>query len=275
MDLREQFPSLGFLGAGNMATAMLRAVIAKKLLPPKSCLAFDVVPEKVGHLVKELGIQAQTDPVQFAESCSSLVLATKPQDLRKALDAIRSGVHANLRIVSIAAGVPCKTIEAALPAGTRVVRVMPNTPALIGMGAAGIAGGTHATKNDIEAVLALFQAVGEAYEVTEDQLDAITALSGSGPAYVFRFMELIHAAGEEMGLDSDLARRLTLQTFVGSAHLAKESPESPAELRRRVTSPGGTTAAALEVFEKRELDKIVKDGLKAARDRSIELAQKF
>lgn len=275
MSLREYFPSLGFIGAGNMAGAILRSVVRKDLLDGSQCAVTDVLKEKTRVLHDELGARECADVAELLDCSRAVVLATKPQDLRAALQAAAGHVDPEHLIISIAAGVPARAIEALLPAGTRVVRVMPNTPALIGEGAAGVAPGGSATRDDVDAVMALFSAVGLAAEVKESDLDAITALSGSGPAYVFRFMELMMAAGEEMGLAPEAARKLTLQTFVGASRLAMESPESPAELRKRVTSKGGTTAAALEEFERRGLEETIKSGLKRACARSAELAAGF
>lgn len=271
--LRDRFPSLGFLGAGNMAGAIVRATVGKGLLPPGAVRVFDVLAEKTDALRDELGIGVAPSAGDLFDSCDAIVLATKPQDLRKALADSGARVRANHLLISIAAGIRAASIEAILPPGARVVRVMPNTPAMVGEGAAGVAAGTSATRADVEATVALFGAVGFAAEVDESLLDAVTALSGSGPAYVFRFMEAMQAAGESLGLAPELARDLALRTFLGAAKLAAESPEPPAELRRRVTSPGGTTAAALRVFEDGGFENLVRDALTAARDRSIELSR--
>lgn len=273
MSLSDYFPSLGFIGAGNMAGAIVRSVVAQGLLKPSVCAATDVIAEKAEALARELGIRAARTPQDLLASCSSVVLAIKPQDMRALLDSIRASVTPEHRIVSIAAGVPCRVIEAALGEGRRVVRVMPNTPALIGLGAAGVAAGACATPEDLRAVCALFEAVGIASEVAESDLDAVTALSGSGPAYVFKVMELLEEAGREMGLDRNLAHRFTIQTFEGAARLAASSPEPLAELRARVTSKGGTTAAALDVLKAGGLDDLFKRAVQRARERSIELAR--
>lgn len=272
MNLSPHFETLGFLGAGNMASAILRAIIGGKLFPPEKCAVMDVITGKAEEVSRELGVRVAGSPAELFGMCTSVVLATKPQDLRAALEQASGAVGPQHRVISIAAGVRSSRIEAILPAGTRVVRVMPNTPAMIGLGAAAVAGGAHATRDDIAATLALFEAVGIAAEVREDDLDAVTALSGSGPAYIFRFIELMQKAGEEMGLEPELARKLTLQTVVGAARLASKSDEPPSVLRERVTSKGGTTAAALEVFEQRGLENIVIDALKRAQERSRELA---
>lgn len=272
MSLAKHFSTLGFLGAGNMAGAILKSVAGKRLIEPQDCWACDVLPEKPRALAAELGISVAASAAELFEKCASVVIATKPQDLAALLESIKGDVTPDHRIISICAGAATKMFEAALGEGARVVRVMPNTPALIGEGAAGVAGGAHATPDDVAAVVALFEAVGIAAEVAESDLDAITALSGSGPAYVFKTIELLEAAGIEMGLDPDLSRRFAIQTFVGASKLAAESDATPAELRARVTSKGGTTAAALEAFESGGLDALFISAVKRARERSIELA---
>lgn len=278
MSLIEQFPSLGFIGAGNMAGAIVRGVLAKGLLPADRIVVCDALAEKARELGAELGVGVAASPAELVERSQSFVLATKPQDLRGVVESVATGVGPDRRVISIAAGVSTGKIEgwiaAAAPGATpRVVRVMPNTPALVGAGAAGVAGGAHASAGDVAATLALFEAVGVAAQTREEDLDAVTALSGSGPAYVFLLMEALQAAGEEMGLDAELARRFTLQTFLGAALLAQESGEPAGDLRRKVTSPGGTTAAALKVFEDEGLAEIFRRGVRRAQERSRELAK--
>lgn len=275
MSLSELIPSLGFLGAGNMATAILGAVVSKGLIEPDRVAATDVLPEKAKQLAEKFGTRAYATPEELLATCETIVLAVKPQDLPGLLKSIAPSATPKHLFISICAGVRTGKIEASLGQNstvTRVVRVMPNTPALIGQGAAGVAGGSNATADDVKATLALFEAVGIAAEVQESDLDAITALSGSGPAYVFKFIETIQAAGEAMGLDPDLARRFTIQTFLGAANLAAQSEDSPAELRAKVTSKGGTTAAALDKFAEGDLERVISEGVLRARERSIELA---
>jgi len=271
--LESFFPSLGFLGAGNMAGALLRGTAGRGLLSPERVWACDVIADKLQALQQELKIQVTGEPASLVRQARSIVLAVKPQDLLAVLDAIRGAVTPDHLIVSIIAGKAIATLAEHLPALTRIVRVMPNTPALIGLGAAGVAAGPHATARDLEATLELFRAVGIATQVEERDLDAVTALSGSGPAYVYRFMEILVEAGVALGLKPEVAAPLALQTVLGAAQMARESPESLSELRRRVTSPGGTTAAALAKFEELGLAEVLKAGLAAARDRSIELAK--
>ncbi|HOR26543.1 MAG: Pyrroline-5-carboxylate reductase [candidate division BRC1 bacterium ADurb.BinA292] len=271
-DLQCLFPTLGFLGAGNMATAIIRATVGRGLLAPETVQILDVVPEKTEQLHQELNVQIAADPAALARSVSALVLAVKPQTMDAALASLRDAVNENHLVISIAAGIPAGRIARGLRNRARVVRVMPNTPALIGCGAAGVAAGPGAGERDVAAVTQLFGAMGIAVPVAEEQLDAVTALSGSGPAYVFRVMEILREAGEEMGLARDISHALTLQTVLGAARLASESGEDPAVLRQRVTSPGGTTEAALGKFDELNLAGVFKAGVHRARDRSRELA---
>jgi pyrroline-5-carboxylate reductase len=271
--LQQLIPTLGFLGAGNMAGAILKGTVGRGLLAPQNAWACDVLPDKLATLHTELGIGTTQDPLELVRNARTIVLATKPQDLLAGLNRIAAEITPDHCLISIAAGLPLELLAAHLPAGTRLVRVMPNTPALVGAGAAGVAAGPSAHPEDLQAALALFSAVGLACEVREGQLDAVTAVSGSGPAYVFRMMELMIEAGKELGLSTEVAQQLTLQTFLGAARLAEASPETPATLRERVTSKGGTTAAALGVFEAQGLGEIYKAGIRQAAVRSRELAE--
>jgi pyrroline-5-carboxylate reductase len=263
---------LGFLGAGNMAGALMRGAIVAGAIEPDRILACDVIAATLETLKSELGIGVAASSAELLDRCRIVVLAVKPQQMGAALDAVRDRVRPEHLLISIAAGQTCARLAERLPQGTRLVRVMPNTPSLVGRGAAGVAAGPHARPEDVQAALALMRAIGIAVEVSEPELDAVTALSGSGPAYIFRIIELMREAGVEMGLSLEVARELTLQTVAGAAALAIESGVDPAELRRRVTSPGGTTAAALEVMDERGMGDIFKAALHRARERSRELA---
>lgn len=267
------FPSLGFIGSGNMAGALLRGTVGRGMLAPSSVWACDIVEDKLKTLKLELEIKTTLDPRAVLLQAESILLAVKPQDSLSVLDSIRDLVTPRHRIISIVAGKTTATLGEHLPAGTRIVRVMPNTPALVGLGATGVAAGEHATAEDLAATLELFRAVGIAYEVREADIDAITALSGSGPAYVYRFMEVMAEAGEAMGLAPEVSRQLTMQTVLGAVTMAMEGGEPLPELRRRVTSPGGTTAAALAAFDEKGLAEALKAGILRARERSIELSQ--
>lgn len=260
--------TLGVLGGGNMAEALLKGIITSKLLESKKITVYDILPERRA-LFKSMGCIEATTPKQTTSS-SILLVAVKPQNVREALAEITSP---KALFISIAAGVSTPTLEAVLGGDARVIRVMPNTPLLVGKGMAGLCRGSKATDKDMHIAMALFRCGGDAVEVSEDAMDAVTALSGSGPAYVFRFAEAMFAAGERMGLSAELARRLTIGTLRGAAEMLEKDSDA-SELRRKVTSPGGTTAAALGVFEEGGLEDLVAKALSAAQARSMELGQK-
>lgn len=206
-----------------------------------------------------------------AAGAAVLLLATKPQHVETLLAAIAPALRPGALVVSVAAGVTTARIEAQLAPGTPVVRCMPNTPALLGEGISAIAGGAQAGEEHLATAESLLAAVGAVVRVQEAQLDAVTALSGSGPAYVFYLVEALVRTGVELGLPAELAHRLAVQTAVGSAAMLRDGGQSPTELREAVTSPGGTTAAAVAVFDERGLSATVRDAMHAAARRSAEI----
>ena len=271
---RQPSPRIIFVGAGNMASALIGGLIARGTAPA-SLQAIDPSASQREALGARFGIAthaASGDPVGQADV---IVMAVKPQQMHEAVDALAPQIATQL-IISVAAGVRATDLSRWLGGYSRIVRTMPNTPALIGLGATGLAmlaGGTDADRKLAESIM---QAVGQTVWVDdESQLDAVTALSGSGPAYVFRFIESMIAAGTGLGLSPEQSRQLALQTVSGAAQLACASSEPVALLRERVTSKGGTTAAALSVFEARGLDAVVAQAMGAARDRSAELGDEF
>ena len=267
------FPSLGFIGGGNMASAILKGTVGRGQLSAQRVWVCDLLTERREQLEAELGVNTTGQLPELLTRCEAIVLCVKPQQMEAVLEAVAPHVRSGQVFISIAAGVPLAKFSSALGTGVRLIRVMPNTPALVGEGAAGVAAGPGASAEDLAGVLALFAAVGTAAEVTEAQLDAVTAISGSGPAYCFRMMEVMIDAGVEMGLSREVASELTLQTFLGAARLALGSEESPAALRERVTSPGGTTQAALETFEREGLPAALRAGILRAAERSRELSK--
>lgn len=259
-----------FIGAGNMAEAIVRGMVDASFCAPKQIVLTDVRPERLADLKADLGVEVSTD-FRVVEAANVVVLAIKPQVMDDVLKSISPFLCKETLVISIAAGVPSATIQSAL-GGVRVVRVMPNTPALIGRGAAGIAAGALAAEADLEVAEAILGCVGLTERVAEKDLDAVTAVSGSGPAYVFYLLESMLCAADEMGLDPEAARTLALQTVEGAARLMKETGESAADLRAKVTSKGGTTAAAIQAMERAGVKRAIVDALHAARDRSIELS---
>src|SRR6185312_10523191 len=241
--------TIGFLGTGNMAEALIKGLIAAGVVEPKQILGSDPRKERCDELQARFGIHATTHNPDVVRPAEIVVLAVKPQILPKVLDEIAPHLKPSALVISIAAGVPVSAIEPRLPEGTRVVRTMPNTPALVGAGATAIAAGQHARDDDVEATRRIFDAVGMTVVLDETQLDAVTGLSGSGPAYVFLIIEALSDAGVKVGLSRYNAQALAAQTLLGSAKLLIETKEHPGRLKDMVTSPGGTAIAGLHTLE--------------------------
>ena len=263
---------LGIIGAGNMAEAIARGVLRGGLFRAEQLIAADVSPQR-RDLFQQLGIRAVESNLDAAREARVLLLSVKPQQMADALGGIGTVLNPDALVVSIAAGITTAFIEQHLAQGRRwrVVRTMPNTPMLVGEGITALAPGAHATADDVARARRVFEAGGAAVEVREELLDAVTALSGSGPAYFFYLAEHMIAAGVAAGLTPEQSRLLVTRTAVGAAKMLAESPDSPQELRRKVTSPGGTTQAAVTVFDDAGLPDVVKKAILAARDRGREL----
>ncbi len=262
---------LGFIGGGQMAEALIKGILAKGLVDPESVIVAEPWEERRDYIAGECGVRTVTENSEVMKSAATVILAVKPQVMGIVLSDIARSVEARHLVISIAAGITLNVLEGGLPTGTRVIRVMPNTPALVQEGAAGLCSGTHATAEDMELALSLFGAVGVAVEVSEHLMDAVTGLSGSGPAYCFAFMDGLIDAGVHQGLPRDVARRLAVQTVLGSARLCLETGKSPAELTSMVTSPGGTTIEGLYRLEKNAFRGAVMEAVGAATHRSKEL----
>ncbi len=262
---------IGFIGAGNMATAIIGGIIEAKVFAAGKIFVYDILQEKVADLHKQFGVKAADSVKELVESVDTIVLSVKPQTFVDVLEGVKDHVNKDQTVISIAAGITTERIAKFLPNNT-IIRVMPNTPALVGEGAAALYSG-NASIIAMDSAVQIFEAVGIAVVVeTEGLIDAVTAISGSGPAYYFKLMEAMVTAGVKLGLDAETAKQLVLQTAKGAAVLACNSADEPAELRKKVTSPGGTTAAALKAFEDGNIDGLVETALTAARDRSIELS---
>ncbi len=263
--------TIGFIGGGRMAEALIQGIIQAGLAKPDKILVADPDANRreLLHAQYKVNVSEQADVVL---SSNFVILAVKPQILVDLLDHIKSKINASHLLVSIAAGIPLQIIEEKLAgSGCRVVRVMPNTPALVLEGASALSAGTLATAEDLEKAKAVFDAVGTSVVLEEKYLDAVTGLSGSGPAYVFSFMEALIDSGVKVGLSRPVAESLVFQTVLGSVKLAMDSDEHPAQLRAMVTSPGGTTIAALHEMEKAGFNGIIMDAIEAATNRSKEL----
>ena len=264
--------NIGFIGGGNMATSLIGGLVANGT-PPGTIRVSDPDTPKLDDLRERFGVNTESGNDAVVSHCATVVLAVKPQVMRPVVEALAPalGTHGPL-LVSIAAGVREADMNRWAGGGMAIVRTMPNTPALVGCGATALYANEKVTPDQRERAGAILRAVGITIWVEDEaQLDAVTALSGSGPAYYFLLMEIMQATGEAMGLDADAARRLTLQTALGAARIANESKEPPAVLRERVTSPGGTTERALVTMRDGGIEKVVADGIRGAQQRSIEL----
>lgn len=261
--------TLGMIGCGNMGGAILRGAIDRGALTPQQI----VVAERNAARREELAALGctVTEDIPTAAACDQMMLAVKPQAFEGVAASIGELTKPTV-VISIMAGLESHAIRSALGQHARVVRVMPNTPCQIGAGAAGIALGAGANAGDDELARTLFESIGVCIGVDESQMHAVTALSGSGPAYVFLLSEAMQQAGQQIGLSKADARALAEQTVIGAAKLLEASSESASDLRQAVTSPNGTTAAALEVMFERELPQIVAEAMLAARDRGIEMS---
>jgi pyrroline-5-carboxylate reductase len=264
--------TIGFLGAGNMAEALIRGLL-RGHAEAERIFASGPRPERMTELAQRYGIQTTVDNLSLVDRADILVLAVKPQIMRKVLDQIADRVRPDALVVSIAAGIPVAAIETRLRPGTRVIRTMPNTPALVDAGATAISAGGHATADDLAAAKRIFDAVGVTVILDESQLDAVTGLSGSGPAYIFLILEALSDAGVKVGLSRRTSTLLAAQTVLGSAKLLLETNEHPGRLKDMVTSPGGTAITGLHTLEHGGVRTTLMDAVEAATKRSHELGQ--
>jgi len=265
---------IGFLGAGQMAAALARGWLAAGLTTPATCRASDPVPAARAKFQEQTGCPAGADNREVVSASDVLVLAVKPQSMPALLDEIRNAVTDRHLIISIAGGITLKQLADGLLANYRLVRVMPNTPCLLCASAAAFAAGPGAKAEDAALVEKLFNAVGKAFALPESLLDAVTGLSGSGPAYVYVMIEALADGGVRMGLPRDAALTLAAQTVLGSARMVLETKQHPGMLKDAVASPGGTTIAGLHALERGGFRAAVMDAVEAATKRSAELGGK-
>lgn len=263
---------LGFIGAGNMAVAMGRGILKAKLYAQSAVMAADISEPRRRLFQDDLGVRTVPDSASVVRESDVAILAVKPQHMGEVLKEIGPIARADQTLISIAAGVSTRRIEEACSAEVRVVRVMPNTPMLIGRGMSAVCGGKRAGDEDIRTAVAICEAAGKAVVVEEEAMDIVTAVSGSGPAYFFFLVERMIEAGVAEGLTPDAAAVLAKQTALGAAELMLASEDPPEELRRRVTSPGGTTEAAFRLLEDRGGFQDWVDAVRRAAERSRELA---
>ena len=264
---------VGFIGAGNMAEAMIKGLLGAGVVAAKQVSASEPRRERLDELKQRYGIHATAHNEDVVRRAEIVVLSVKPQILPRVCDEIAPHLKPRALVIPIAAGVPVAVIEAHLPPSTRVVRVMPNTPALVGAGATAIAAGGHATEDDLAVAKQIFDAIGMTVILDEGQLDAVTGLSGSGPAYVFLIIEALSDAGVKMGLSRYNAQALAAQTILGSAKLLLETGEHPGRLKDMVTSPGGTAIAGLHTLEAGGLRTTLINAVETATLRSRELGE--
>jgi pyrroline-5-carboxylate reductase len=264
---------LAFIGAGNMAEAIARGLLRSALYGAGELRACDPSADRQRLFAEDLHIATSADCAEAAREADVLLLAVKPFVMGEALAGLKAAARADALYISIAAGISTGFIEGALGGKPRVIRVMPNTPMLVGKGMSAIAKGAYATDGDVIVAEKIFDAGGETVRLPESAIDAVTALSGSGPAYVFYLAEVLAQAGVDAGLPAGEAAHLARQTVIGAAALLEESKDSPAELRRKVTTPNGTTQAAIEAFQAGNFAGLVSGAVAAAARRSRELGK--
>lgn len=254
-----------------MAEALLRGLLHSHLIAADHVRVSDLKEERLAELGQTYGVETTTDNAALVGWADVVVLAVKPQVVDRVLGVVAAALQPGALVISIAAGVPLESIEARLPESARVVRAMPNTAAIALAGATAISAGTHATKQDMAVARALFEAVGRCVVLDETLLDAVTGLSGSGPAYVMLMIEALADGGVKVGLGRDVALLLAAQTVYGAAKLQLETGEHPGALKDKVTSPGGTAIAGLHTLESGGLRRTLIDAVEAASNRSAEL----
>jgi pyrroline-5-carboxylate reductase len=265
---------IGFIGGGNMASSLMSGLIASGHSPQQLWVS-DINKDQLASLAANLQVNIAPDNETVIQEAEVVVLAVKPQVLRQVAESVAGLIQQKKRlVVSIAAGITQASLSSWLGADTAIVRCMPNTPALVLTGATGLHANRNVTAAQRDLAENIMRSVGISLWVDDEgDLDAVTAVSGSGPAYYFLLMEAMEKAAEELGLDKHTARLLVQQTALGAAKIALESSESPEQLRKRVTSPGGTTQRAIETFEQGGFTELVSKAMQAARDRSIEMSK--
>jgi len=267
--------TIAFLGAGNMAEALVKGLLRANVAQPQEIICSDRREERGPELIERYRVQYTRSNLEAVKKADIVVLSVKPQIMNKLLEEIAPALDTRKLVISIAAGVPIAAIERKVGHGVRIVRTMPNTPALVGAGATALVAGEHATAEDLHQARALFDAIGKSVIVDEPLLDAVTGLSGSGPAYIFLVIEALSDAGVKVGLPRATAQDLAAQTVLGSAKLLIETGEHPGRLKDQVTSPGGTAIAGLHTLEAGGLRTTLMDAVEAATKRSRELGEKF
>ena len=266
--------TIGFIGGGNMGEALIKGLLQSGRFDANRIRVSDISQDRLNHLRDTYQVSISADNGELAEASDVIVLAVKPQQVGDVLAETHASLEHLPLLISIAAGVPIVSLEQKLGKQVPVIRVMPNAPALVLAGVSAIAGGTHTTSEHLAVAKELFEAVGAVVEVDETHMDAVTGLSGSGPAYVFLFMEALIDAGVLMGLSRPVARELAVQTTLGAAKMLAESEEHPGAFKDQITSPGGTTIHGLTILESGGMRGMLMDAVEAATRRSEELGRK-
>lgn len=267
--------TIAFLGAGNMAEALIKGLLRAGTARPDAVIATGRRSERLDELQRTYGIRITSDNLAAAQEAEVVVLSVKPQAMDKLLVQVAPALDHRKLVISVAAGVPIAALERRLGAGARIIRTMPNTPSLVGAGACALARGEHASDEDLHVATRIFQAVGITTVVEENLLDAVTGLSGSGPAYIFLIIEALSDAGVKVGLPRYTAQKLAAQTVLGSAQLLIETGIHPGQLKDQVTSPGGTAIAGLHTLEAGGLRTTLINAVEAATRRAKELGEQF
>ena len=265
--------TIGFLGGGNMAEALIRGLVQGGHVAAEQVMVSGPRQDRLDQLARAYGIRTTVDNRELARASHILVLAVKPQIVDRVLLEVAGVVPSGTLVISVCAGVDTATIERRLPGGARVIRSMPNTPALVGAGATAIAPGSHAESTDLDLARFVFEAVGITVNLDEAQLDAVTGLSGSGPAYIFLILEALADAGVKVGLSRRTAQKLAAQTVMGSAKMLLDTDGHPGQLKDMVTSPGGTAIAGLHTLEQGGLRTTLINAVESATLRSRELGR--
>ena len=268
---------LGFIGGGNMTEALVKGLLASSFVDLKDIFVSDLISDRLEYLSREYKVKTTDDNRRLVQKSDILVLAVKPQAVSKALESFSDLVDSNKIIISVAAGISINLIEDTLDAEGKkkisVIRTMPNTPALVQEGATAICGSGHSSKLDIKIAHHIFKAIGQTVDIEEIHMDAVTGLSGSGPAYIFMIIEALSDAGVKVGLSREVSNILTIQTILGSAKLARDGGKHPGELKDMVTSPGGTTISGLHMLEEGGVRAAFMNAVERATQRSRELGE--
>ena len=267
--------TIAFLGAGNMAEALIKGLLRAGTARPESIIATGRRSERADELKRAYGIRTTQDNLAAAREADIVILSVKPQAMDKLVVQVAPALDQRKLIISVAAGVPIAALERRLGAGARIIRTMPNTPSLVGAGACALSPGEHASEEDLAIATRIFQSVGTTTVLDENLLDAVTGLSGSGPAYIFLIIEALSDAGVKVGLPRYTALKLAAQTVLGSAQLLIETNAHPGQLKDQVTSPGGTAIAGLHTLEAGGLRTTLINAVEAATRRAKELGEQF